>query len=152
MKGTSTKNEEVKFFRLIDSNINDKVLLSPADQQFLRKSCILNGQILQAKDNGCFVLSDLQLITNPVQFDKVMDNYYFTLDNNSKKYVQFVVNEWFILLTNKENTKASVCLSLMKNLISLYPVALPLFCTTRVYLPNNVTKRFVEVLVDNMSP
>lgn len=37
----------------------------------------------------------------------------------------------------------------MQNLISLYPIALPLFCTTRIYLPDNTTKRFIEVLVDN---
>ena len=86
-----------------------------------------------------------------MQFDKVMDNYYFTLDNNGKKYVQFIVNEWYNLLANREDKKASVCLSLMQNLISLYPIALPIFCTTRIYLPNNITKRFVEVLVENIS-
>lgn len=37
----------------------------------------------------------------------------------------------------------------MQNLITLYPIALPLFCTTRIYLPNNSTKRFIEVLVNH---
>jgi DNA-directed RNA polymerase subunit E'/Rpb7 len=60
----------------------------------LRKHSILNGDIIEPKDNGCFVLSELEVLTNPVQFDKVMDNYYFTLDNNAKKYVQYLVNEW----------------------------------------------------------
>lgn len=91
------------------------------------------------------------MITNPVQFDKVMDNYYFTLDNNAKKYVQYLVNDWIRLLNSNEAKLSSISLSLMENLITLYPVSLPLFCTTRIYLANNVTKRFIEVLVDNIS-
>jgi hypothetical protein len=96
-------------------------------------------------------LSELEVITNPVQFDKVMDNYYFTLDNNAKKYVQYLVNEWIRLVNSNEVKLASICLSLMQNLITLYPISLPLFCTTRIYLANNATKRFIEVLVDNVN-
>lgn len=48
------------------------------------------------------MLSELEVITNPVQFDKVMDNYYFTLDNNAKKYVQYIVNDWVRLIGGKE--------------------------------------------------
>jgi DNA-directed RNA polymerase subunit E'/Rpb7 len=69
----------------------------------LKKNGILNGEIIEARDNGCFVLSDLEVITNPVQFDKVMDNHYFTLDNNAKKYVQYLVNEWTSLTNNKQD-------------------------------------------------
>jgi hypothetical protein len=113
---------------------------------------VLNGETIEARDNGCFVLSDLELITNPVQFDKVMDNYYFTLDNNAKRYIQYLVNEWMNLVNSKEEKFASTSLIIMQNMISLYPIALPLFCTTRIYLANNSTKRFTEVLVGNINP
>lgn len=39
----------------------------------------------------------------------------------------------------------------MKTLIKTYPIALPLFCTTRIILSNNITKRFIEVLVSNLT-
>lgn len=72
-----------------------------------------------------------------------MDNYYFTLDSNAKRYVQYLVSNWIDLVNNKQERLASITLSFMKNLIQAYPISLPLFCTTRVHLPNNVTKRFI---------
>jgi hypothetical protein len=92
----------VKLFRFFDSNINSNLLLTAKEEAFLRKNSVLNGEIIEAKDNGCFVLSELEVITNPVQFDKVMDNYYFTLDNNAKKYVQYIVNDWIRLVGSKD--------------------------------------------------
>jgi hypothetical protein len=59
MRGTSKKNEEVKLFRFFDSNINSNLLLTAAEEVFLRKNSLINGEIIEAKDNGCFVLSEL---------------------------------------------------------------------------------------------
>jgi hypothetical protein len=33
-------------------------------------------------------------MTIPSQIDKVIDNYYFTLDSNSKKFVEYLVQTW----------------------------------------------------------
>ena len=29
-------------------------------------------------------------MTNPIQFEKVIDNYYFQLDQNSHKFIEYV--------------------------------------------------------------
>lgn len=39
----------------------------------------------------------------------------------------------------------------MKYLLSECPIAIPLLSTTRIYLSNNTTKRFIEVLVDSVT-
>lgn len=59
MGGVSAKNEEVKLFRFFDCNINDHSLLTPTEESFLKKNAALNGDIIEFKDAGCFVLSDL---------------------------------------------------------------------------------------------
>ena len=40
-------------------------------------------------------------MTNPVQFDKVIDNYYFNLDNNAKKFVQRLCLDWQTALSQQ---------------------------------------------------
>lgn len=59
MGGVLGKNEEVKLFRLFESNINDQILLNPTEESFLKKNSVLNGDIIEVKDTGCFILSDL---------------------------------------------------------------------------------------------
>ena len=77
-----------------------------------------------------------------------MDNYYFTLDGNAKRYVQYLACHWASLTDQKQTSK--VCLALIRQLIDSYPVAVPLLCTTRVAV-NGASKRFVEVLVEHIS-
>lgn len=50
--------------------------------------------MIEPKDTKCFVFSELEIITNPIQFDRVMDNYYLTLDSNAKKFIQFLASNW----------------------------------------------------------
>jgi hypothetical protein len=80
-----------------------------------------------------------------------MDNFYFTLDNNSKRYIHYLASEWYNLINNKQENNALILISFIRNLISQYPIAIPLLSATRIYLSNNTTKRFVEVLVDSLT-
>lgn len=33
-------------------------------------------------------------MTVPSQIDKILDNFYFTLDSNSKKFVEYLISKW----------------------------------------------------------
>lgn len=97
--------------------------------------------MLSFKDSGIFRLSDLEVMTNPVQFDKVMDNYYFNLDSNGKKFVEYAVTEW-----NEQRKNAGPLLnfytSLLTELVAEYPITIPLLSSVR--LPHGESsKRFV---------
>ena len=50
--------------------------------------------MLENKDNGILKITEFEIMTNPTQFEKVLDNFYFTLDSNSKKFVEYLVIVW----------------------------------------------------------
>lgn len=85
-------------------------------------------------------------MTNPVQFDKVMDNYYFSLDKNGKRFVQYLTLDW---VESKQHSGAN--LAIIKELIQKYPIAIPLLASTRVTI-EDVSSRFIELLVRDISP
>ncbi len=60
----------------------------------MKQYACLNEDVIEPKNLGCFTLSELEIITNPVQFDKVMDNYYFSLDKNAKRFIQYLTVDW----------------------------------------------------------
>jgi len=94
MKGTEQKNEDIKYFRFFDSKLSDHEKITKSEEKFLKEYACLNGDVIEAKNTGCFTLSELEIITNPVQFDKVMDNYYFGLDKNAKRFIQHLTIDW----------------------------------------------------------
>lgn len=83
-------------------------------------------------------------MTIPSQIDKVIDNYYFTLDSNSKKFIEYLVHTW-----NQQRLSSGQDFvfynELIKNLIQNYPIAVPLLSSTRVNVEGG-TRRFIELL------
>lgn len=73
-----------------------------------------------------------------------MDNYYFTLDNNSKRFIQFIASN---CTSNNASEIDSTTTLILKKLTADYPISLPLLSSTRVPY-KTVSKKFVEILVD----
>lgn len=69
-----------------------------------------------------------------------MDNYYFSLDKNAKKFVQFLTIDWV------ESQGTSSTISLLRELITKYPISIPLLCSSRVTVGNS-SNRFIEIFV-----
>ena len=68
--------------------------LSEEDSKFIQSNFVNKNGMLSFKDAGIFKLSDLEVMTNPTQFDKVMDNFYFNLDSNAKKFIEYLTTQW----------------------------------------------------------
>jgi hypothetical protein len=73
-----------------------------------------------------------------------MDNYYFSLDKNAKRFIQYLTVDWV------ESKGTSSNISILKELISKYPIAIPLLCSTRLTFENS-SSRFIELLVREIS-
>lgn len=96
LDGISDNNEIIKKFRFLDLKVDSlgSEKLLEEDQKFIQANFVNKSGILSFKDSGMFKLSDLEVMTNPIQFDKVMDNFYFNLDSNAKKFIEYVSTEW----------------------------------------------------------
>lgn len=81
-----------------------------------------------------------------------MDNYYFTLDSNAKRFIQFIVDEWS---ADDQSTKHSFFSCLIKLLIKNHPVGIPILCNIRIKSNENAKEavqfRFAEYLVNKLA-
>lgn len=68
-----------------------KLSVPKSHADFIQSKYRIANGVLTFKDPAIFNLSDLEVMTIPSQIDKVIDNYYFTLDSNSKKLVEYLV-------------------------------------------------------------
>jgi hypothetical protein len=146
MRGTQAKNEEIKYFRFFDASIGEQGRVTKAEEAFLKQYACLNGDLIEPKNPGCFTLSELEIITNPVQFEKVMDNYYFALDKNAKRFLQFLTIDW----TESKGESLAATIAILQELLERYPIAIPLLCATRI-TDNNVASRFIEYVARNVT-
>ena len=75
-----------------------------------------------------------------------MDNFYFSLDKNAKKFTQYLTIDW----TEAKEADRETTISIVEETIKRYPIIIPLFCSTRV--PSGQTScRFIEFMVNNIS-
>jgi hypothetical protein len=58
-----------------------------------------------------------------------MDNYYFTLDGNSKRFIQYLILEWHQSLNGPSNKFYS---NLIVNMIQEYPICIPILSNVRI--------------------
>ena len=80
-----------------------------------------------------------------------MDNYYFTLDQNAKRFIQYIVEEWETEKAAENNFYSELILILIEK----YPVCVPILSNIRIK-PNENDKetvqfRFVEYLVNKLN-
>ena len=73
-----------------------------------------------------------------------MDNYYFSLDKNTKRFIQFLTIDW----VEAKNLNSTI--QIVKKVIKNYPITIPLLCSTKVTIENN-SCRFIEYIVKNIS-
>ena len=65
-------------------------VISEEEEKFLVKDVVIKNKIITPKNLGAFKLSEFGVVTNPIQFDKLLDTAFFSLDSNSKRFVQFI--------------------------------------------------------------
>lgn len=61
-----------------------------------------------------------------------MDNYYFTLNPNSKKFLEYLVALWFDHFNNNNSNLFSFYSKLVQQALLDYPVSLCIIANTRV--------------------
>ena len=96
MEGTNENNNIVKKFRFLDRKLEEvaEEKLTKAETTYIQNNFVNKNGTISFKNSGVFKLSDLEVMTNPIQLDKVMDNYYFNLDSNAKKFIEFITTQW----------------------------------------------------------
>lgn len=122
----------------------DRLTLPQHHAQFIETKYRINNGKVVFKDPGIFNISDLEILTIPSQIDKVIDNYYFTLDSNAKKFIEYLVQVW-----DESRVESSPELpfysKIIKSLVELYPIAIPILCSVRLN-DQGGSKRFIELV------
>ncbi len=77
-------------------------------------------------------------MTNPIRFDKIMDNLYFTLSTVSKKAIQQLIKNF---ITTKEANSFEE--QLLINIVTTYPIVVPILVNTKIQ-----TNKFIQHLIE----
>ena len=127
MVGVEEFNSFIQVFRFFDQRESAISKVDKKEGEFLQKNAVIKNGVFQPKDTGVFKLTDLEVMTNPIQFEKVMDNYYFNLEPNSKKFLEHSCLVW-----KNASPASNLETQLIREIIKNYPISVPILASVRL--------------------